>query len=260
VKRRGTRCWLISVAPALPLLLNAQAKPLSTATSAELAAGKRIFAAQCAWCHGTDGTGGAGPSLQRPTLRHARSDVDLVGIVRNGIPATEMPGFALSLTDAMSWRTAAYVRSLGRTMAQPLPGNARRGSAVYEARGCQACHVIAGRGGVLGPELTNIGTVRGPAHLRQAIIEPEAAHPAGYLVVRAVHPSGSEVRGHRLDEDAFWIHLRDSAGQVHVLGKQNLVRIDHEPRGTLMPSYTSQLSATELDDLVAYLASLTGER
>ena len=162
-------------------LPTAQSRPLSSADATELAAGKRIFDAQCAWCHGTDGSGGAGPSLQRPDLRHAGTDADLTSIVRNGISATEMPGFRWSLTDTMTWRTAAYVRSLGRRPAQPVRGDATRGAVIYEAKGCQTCHVIAGRGTALGPELTAIGALRGPAHLREAIVEPEAADPLGTL-------------------------------------------------------------------------------
>lgn len=240
--------------------LTAQTRPLSSADASELAAGKRIFDAQCAWCHGTDGTGGAGPALQRSVLRHAATDGDLTSIVRNGIAGTEMPGFQWSLTDTMTWRTAAYVRSLGRRPAEPVRGDATRGVAVYEARGCQACHVIAGRGTALGPELSAIGALRGPSHLRESIVKPEASHPPGYLVVRAVPASGAEVRGIRIDEDVFWIHLRDAAGALHVLEKKRLQRLDRELTGTLMPSYASVLAEDELDHLVAYLASRRGTR
>jgi putative heme-binding domain-containing protein len=257
---RAITAWLVTLAAVLAPTLRAQENPLSAASAAEIAAGKQIFDAQCAWCHGTGGAGGSGPGLQRPVLRHARSDTDLVGIVRNGIPSTEMPSFVWSLTDAMAWRTAAYVRSLGRVAHQPLPGNGERGAAVYEARGCQACHTIAGRGGTLGPVLTAIGTLRGPSHLRQSIVEPEAAHPAGYLVVRVVSRSGLDIRGIRVDEDAFWMHVRDSSGQLHVLEKKDLVKIDRELSGTLMPSYATLVTPAELDDLVAYLASQRGER
>ena len=55
-------------------------------------------------------------------------------IVRNGIAGTEMPGFQWSLTDTMTWRTAAYVRSLGRRPAEPVRGDPTRGAAIYEAR------------------------------------------------------------------------------------------------------------------------------
>ena len=256
--RRGT----LSVPAALIIaaqLLNAQSRPFSSADPSELAAGKRIFDAQCAWCHGTDGTGGAGPSLQRPDLRHAGTDADLTSIVKNGIAGTEMPGFQWSLTDTMTWRTAAYVRSLGRRPAEPVRGDPARGAAVYEARGCQTCHVIAGRGTALGPELTTIGALRGSAYLRESIVKPEAAHPPGYLVVRAVPRAGAEVRGIRVDEDVFWIHVRDAAGTLHVLEKKSLQRVDRELTGTLMPSYVS-LPADELDNLVAYLVTRRSAR
>ena len=241
-------------------LLHAQSRPLASADASELAAGKRIFDAQCAWCHGADGTGGAGPSLQHPDLRNARTDADLMSMLRNGIAGTEMPGFQWSMTDTMTWRTAAYIRSLGRRPAEPVRGDVTRGAVVYEAKGCQTCHVIDGRGTALGPELTTIGALRGPAHLRESLVKPEAAHPPGYLVVRAVPRAGAEVRGIRVDEDAFWIHIRDAAGALHVLEKKDLQTLDRDADGTLMPSYASVLSADELDNLVAYLASRRGGR
>jgi putative heme-binding domain-containing protein len=239
----------------LALPLQAQPRPLSSAGPEELAAGKRIFEAQCAWCHGTGGAGGSGPSLRRSTLRHAADDATLVAIVRNGIAGTEMPGFQWSLTDTMAWRTAAYVRSLGRAPREPVRGDARRGAAVYAGRNCQSCHVLGGHGTALGPELTSIGALRGVAYLREAIVKPEAARPPGYLVVRAVARSGDEIRGIRVDEDAFWIHIRDGAGTLRVLEKKLLLQVDREQTATLMPSYASVLSDGELDDLVAYLAA-----
>jgi len=74
----------------------AQDRPLGAATSRDVAAGQQISDAQCAWCHGSAGTGGTGPDLRRSTLRHATNDLALVEIVRNGIPGTEMPSFAIS--------------------------------------------------------------------------------------------------------------------------------------------------------------------
>jgi mono/diheme cytochrome c family protein len=109
----------------------------------------------------------------------------LVGIVRNGIPGTEMPGFAVALTERMPWQTAAYVKSLGRTKPASLPGNAQRGAKVYESSGCGSCHTVNGVGGISGPELTGIGALRGAPYLRESIVKPAAAHPTGYLVVRA---------------------------------------------------------------------------
>src|SRR5262249_3227856 len=198
--------------------------------------------------------------LQRATLRHAANDKTLVEIVRNGIPGTEMPSFAIALTERMAWQTAAYVRSLGRMKARPLPGNPQRGASIYESVGCASCHVIKGRGGALGPELTRIGTLRGAPYLRDALVKPAATHPAGYLVVRATTPEGAEIRGVRVNEDVFWILVRDATGVVHSLEKSKLSKVERQLDATLMPSYGARLSEPQLDDLVAYLAGLRGEQ
>jgi len=91
-------------------------------------------------------------------------------------------------------------------------------------------------------------------------VKPAASHPPGYLVVRAVPAGGAEVRGIRVNEDVFWIHIRDASGNVHALQKSELTRLDRELEGTLMPSYDARLSTAQLDDLVAYLATLRGAK
>jgi len=79
-------------------------------------------------------------------------------------------------------------------------------------------------------------------------------------VVRAVPTSGPEIRGIRVNEDVFWIQIRDASGNVHSLQKSELARVDRELDATLMPSYESRLSAVQLDDVVAYLATLRGAK
>src|SRR4029077_19729191 len=127
-----------------------------------------------------------------------------------------------------------------------------------------------------GPELTAIGALRGAPYLRDALVKPAAAHPPGYLVVRAVArcqtpcnsdtvsdasaASGVEIRGIRVNEDVFWIHIRDASGTMHVLQKSELARVDRELEASLMPSYASRLSDAELDDVVAYLSTLRGAK
>ena len=227
--------------------------------SADLAAGKKIFDGQCAWCHGNDGDGGTGPNLHGK-LRHATDLDSITAIVSNGIPGTDMPAFSGPLTERARRQTATYVQSLSRAVPRPVAGNARRGADLYQSTGCGACHVIAGSGGIVGPELTEIAARRGPAHLRESIVTPAAAHPPGYLVVRAVPTSGPEVLGTRVNEDVFWISIRDTGGTVHTFEKAELTRVDRELDASLMPSYESRLSAAQLDDMVAYLTTLRGAR
>jgi putative heme-binding domain-containing protein len=250
---------LVAVSCVALLLTAASHASAQTRASSEAAAGRRIFDAQCAWCHGADGTGGMGPNLQGK-LRHGATVASIVDIITNGIPATDMPGFRGPLTDRSIRQTAAYVQSLSRIAAHPAPGNASHGVAIYQSNGCASCHVVDGQGGTLGPELTAIGSRRGGTYLREAIVKPAAAHPTGYLVVRAVTANGADVRGIRVNEDVFWVHIRDASGTVHALQKSELKSLDRELDASLMPSYAARITDAELDDLVAYLSTLRGAK
>lgn len=170
-----------------------------------------------------------------------------------------MPSFRVGLTERSTRQAATYVLSLTRAPLRSGRGNAERGAALYQSTGCGSCHVVEGRGGILGPELTDIGGRRGGVYLREAIVKPAASHPP-FLVVRAVPANGAEIRGVRVNEDVFWITIRDASGTLHTLQKSDLSRLDRELEGTLMPSYESRLSGPQLDDLVAYLATLRGAK
>ena len=225
-------------------------------TRADLLQGARLYQVHCALCHGPKGEGSRGPVLAKPNLTRAPDDAALIKILDEGIRGTEMPG-ADALSDREKRQTAAYVRSLGKVVVKPVPGDAVRGAAIYNGKGnCRGCHSIHGEGGVAGPDLAVIGDSRSAAYLRESIVNPGAAVPEGYLLVTVTPNSGQRVTGMRLNEDSFSIQLRDSAGHIYSFLKSELAQIE-EPRGrSPMPSYEGQLSDAELTNLVAYLASL----
>jgi len=249
--------WIASVLVLTALPAFAQRATRSVPATQDAAAGKAVFDAQCAWCHGAGGDGGTGPNLHG-RLRHATDLKSIVDIITNGVPGTEMPSFRSPLTERHIRQIAVYVQSLQRTKITTAIGNAQHGAAVYDANGCASCHVTSGRGGILGPELTTIGSTRGPTYLRDALVKPAAAHPPGYLVVRAITSSGTEVRGIRLNEDVFYLHLRDAGGNLHVLEKSQLSKVERQLDASLMPSYATRITGSDLDDLVAYLSTLRG--
>jgi cytochrome c oxidase cbb3-type subunit 3 len=219
--------------------------------------GKKIFESQCALCHGQTGTGGRGPSLNRAKLGRAPDDEELGKVISNGIEP-EMPGaWQLNAHEVSS--VAAYVRSLGALPPEKLPGNATAGERLFQSKGCAGCHVVAGKGAGFGPELTEIGTRRNGAHLRQAILKPATLLPEGFLYVAATTQSGATVRGIRVNEDSFNIQIKDARGQFHSFVKLDLKELRRLRGETPMPSYEGSLSTAELDDLVAYLASLKGK-
>jgi cytochrome c oxidase cbb3-type subunit 3 len=219
--------------------------------------GKKIFESQCALCHGQTGTGGRGPSLNRPKLTKAPDDEALWKIISTGIEP-EMPG-AWQLHPREVASVGLYVRSLGAIPPESLPGDSSRGERVYQSKGCAGCHVVAGKGEGYGPELSEIGARRNGAHLRQAIVRPASLLPEGFLYVAAVTQTGATVRGIRVNEDSFNIQIKDARGKFHSFAKSDLKELKRLVGETPMPSFEGSLTAAELDDLVAYLASLKGK-
>ncbi len=230
------------------------------ATAADLKNGQQLFMGQCARCHGSKGEGGRGAVLAQPRLRHAPDDESLFMVIRDGIKGTEMPaGYAVNTGE--TWQLAAYVRNLGRMAPETVVGDPKHGQELYRTKGrCAQCHINDGQGGSLGPELTDIGARRSVAHLRAALLDPASTLPEDFLQVRLVTKDGRTITGVRLNEDTFSIQIRDLSEGIHSFLKDDLKELQRDTGKSPMPSFRGTLSASEVDDLVAYLVSLRGNQ
>lgn len=233
-------------------------------------AGETLFLTHCAPCHGAQGEGGRGAKLAVRRLPRAPDDAALAALIATGIPGTQMP--ATRMTAEESSALVAYVRSLGRSQAAQVAGDTANGKRLFEGKGnCARCHTVGAGTGRLGPDLTDIGSKRGPAYLRAALAEPEAEVPENFafyrkliytpdnfLVVRVVTKEGTPITGVRVDEDTFTIQIRDYMDHVYSFRKDELRELHKDWGKSPMPSYKGVFSETEMQDLVAYLASLQG--
>ncbi|MDX1979101.1 MAG: c-type cytochrome [Bryobacteraceae bacterium] len=229
------------------------------ASTADLERGRKLYLGSCTYCHGPTGDGGKGADLSRKDLVRAKTDGDLARIIEKGVPGTEMPG-AWHMTRREVTQVAAFVRSLAKVDVRAVAGDPVKGQALFQKHGCAGCHTIklggSYTGGYMGPDLSSIGLKRSAAHLREALVDPAASLPDGFVPTRLVTTSGRTIDGRRLHEDTFAIVVRDLAGNNHSFLKKDLKSITPDPRTSPMPSYQAKLSAAELDDLIAYLVSL----
>jgi hypothetical protein len=95
----------------------------------------------CTECHGAGGAGGDAPSLNRPRLLHAPTDVALVNIIQNGIPNTAMPPCAASRAEASARGHPVAGQAFGCEDSR----DARKGAESYKSLGARLHIIGAGR-------------------------------------------------------------------------------------------------------------------
>jgi cytochrome c oxidase cbb3-type subunit III len=252
----------------------AQDHNLLTGDSKAAKAGEYEFRINCALCHGLGARGGGrGPDLTRAQKKFAHSDTEMFQIISNGIAGTAMPangtnGQGVGMTDEEIWQIITYIRSQEvKAPAKPL-GNAAHGKELfYGDANCSLCHMVEGKGGRLGPELTGVGgsrtreaiidSVRNPSHrLAWGLTEATKEFPQEYERVTVVTADGKTIKGVTLNEDSFSVQIMDANEQIHLLDKSTL-RSFHKSRESAMPKYgTDVLSDKDLEDIVAFLTSV----
>jgi DMSO reductase family type II enzyme heme b subunit len=170
------RALLLSAALAALL-----AAPALADAQGDANAGKAVYAAKCAGCHGPNGDG-KGPAAElllpkprdftsgiykiRTTANKTPSDQDLFRIISDGMPGTSMPSWSV-LPEKDRWNLVAYIKTFaGDKLKEPpkkleLPkdvassdASIKRGKEMYEAIECHKCHGAEGRAdGPSRPEL-----------------------------------------------------------------------------------------------------------
>ena len=157
-------------------------------------------------------------------------------------------------------QVAAYVRTLAKVDIQAVAGDVNKGRSLYAKHGCANCHTLkldgVFTGGLMGPDLSSIGLKRNGGYLRESLTDPAASLPEGFVPVKVVTQAGRTINGRITQEDTFAIVVRDLVGNNHAMLKKDVKSITRDPKSSPMPSFKDKLSSTELDDLVAYLASL----
>lgn len=237
--------------------------------------GESQFRINCAFCHGLGAKGGGrGPDLTRAQKKHGSSDEEIFHTISDGVPGTAMPangttGQGVGMTPEEIWQVITYIRSVEKKTT-PV-GDAQRGNALFHGGpGCATCHMVNGKGGRLGPDLTSVGAARSVDSLSESVRNPNQRlawglmestkeFPQEYLSITLVTQSGEKISGVVLNEDNFSVQMMDTREQIHLFEKEKL-KLCEISRESLMPAYdTKTLSDKDLQDIVAYLVSVSAK-
>ena len=232
---------------------------LSTAALHAQQPGAAIFAANCAGCHGADGRGGEhAPNIATaPEVQHLL-DRELAGIIRYGISGAGMPAFSTLKSQEVS-DVVSYLRVLqGRADIVKLPGDPKEGEALFFGKAqCSSCHMIKGKGGFIGADLSFYGADAKPDQIRAIILDPDKNLAADKKATTVVTVAGQKITGMLKVKDNFSVSIQTPDGAFHYLPNSELAHVDLYSH-SLMPA-GSTLSTKEVDDLVSYLLRVGDE-
>jgi putative heme-binding domain-containing protein len=137
-------------------------------------------------------------------------------------------------------------------------GNWQRGSELFHGKAsCAVCHQVDGKGGALGPDLSNL-VHRDYASVLQDIVEPSAALNPDYLAVSMTLKRGGAVAGIQLQNTSSHYVLGQPNGETLRVARDDVEPGSTKPLGVSLmpPGLLEVLTAQERKDLLSFLLTV----
>ena len=149
---------------------------------------------------------------------------------------------------------AAVEQKTARFMAlSAKAGDAAKGKTLVAL--CQACHVINGQGGLIGPNLSGAGAMGMEAVIRN-IIEPNAAIEAAYRIFQLKLKAGEVIEAFYVSEDATAYVIRQAGGADRRIPKAEVSSAKYLRRSLMPEGLLDGFTDEQVTDLFTYLKSL----
>ncbi len=174
-RKRGIGAGVVVVLAFLTLVvMGVRSAPVAPAGEESLLvqSGRQVYKEiNCAYCHNINGVGGnIGPDLS--TVGGELDEEQLITYLQNPhamVPTTLHP--KLQFTEEELEALTAYLLTLGATIAYSSEAPELFGGH------CSSCHIIDGKGGTLGPDLSAVGSRRSITFLESYTADPGSVLP-----------------------------------------------------------------------------------
>ncbi|WP_273565993.1 HEAT repeat domain-containing protein [Maribacter halichondriae] len=136
-------------------------------------------------------------------------------------------------------------------------GNLRQGWRFFNNNStgqCVRCHSVGGSGGIVGPELDNIGNVLSREQLLEALIDPSKRLAPGYGTVTVTFKDGQVATGVLMEETYRELILRTTDAEPMEIAKERIKNVENSMSS--MPPMGSAMSKREIRDVIEFLANL----
>jgi putative heme-binding domain-containing protein len=154
------------------------------------------------------------------------------------------------------------VQRLGNTIVPETiltrAGDPARGKEVFKSPGlqCANCHKVAGVGGEVGPDLSEIGKKYSRRQLLESILDPSKDIDPKFASYLAETDDGRTFLGLLVSKDAKEVVLRDTQGQVIRLSTAKVTALEASKKSLMPEGLLRELTIQQAADLIAYLESL----
>ena len=141
-----------------------------------------------------------------------------------------------------------------------LTGDAEAGAKLLSSTGqlasCLACHKIGKAGGVLGPDLTQVGSRLSRQQLLESLTEPSKTIAPEYRLWIVETKNGDAFSGFLLDRTEAGLTLKLATGQKKEIPADKIDSTKPQPISLMPAELLNLLTEQEAVDLLSYLESL----
>jgi putative heme-binding domain-containing protein len=150
---------------------------------------------------------------------------------------------------------AAYLGELTSQLAK-TPGDAERGKEVFFSRkaACYGCHRAAGKGGSVGPDLSQVGRFRTPGDLLESIIFPSSSIVPEFRAFVVHTRDGRVTAGMIVRETSDAVFLRTAQLAEVRLARADVEEMTPSPTSIMPEGLEKTMSRQELSDLLEFLS------